>query len=105
MELNLKIEKILSKYPGLSPQDRQQAVNDIVVSVNKFIEDLDRDSAEGILDLSVRDLEEFLTSIRELKDKYEEQDSKNTNDIIKIDELKQLEFKLTELIIANRNHH
>lgn len=53
--------------------------------------------------LDLRDLEDFLIILRDLKIKYENLDSKTGNDMIRIDELRQLEFKITELIFEYRN--
>jgi len=53
--------------------------------------------------MELRDLEDFLVILRDLKSKYENLDSKTGQDMIRIDELRQLEFKITELIFEYRN--
>lgn len=53
--------------------------------------------------MPIRDLEEFVRVFREFRDFLENKVPHHTpSDIIMLDELKQLEFKLTEKILTNR---
>jgi hypothetical protein len=52
--------------------------------------------------LSVADLENLLLLIRDLKSRYEYTTSTTVSDVLKLDEVKQWEYKITELILNNR---
>lgn len=105
MDLKYKIDRILEKYPTLSAADRATAVNDILSSVTEFVKQNSKSnnsSADYNSNPSIADLEEFLVAVRELQEKLDSQTHKTTQDVIRIDELRQLEYKITELIIANK---
>jgi len=58
--------------------------------------------AEGAL-IGIRELEEILSTIRHLKDIYQNTEAIHTpEDILRLDDVKQLEYKLTEKLLANR---
>lgn len=103
MDLGNKIQSILSKYPQLTIAEVAEAAKEILIEADKVIKaKVKAETGYRIASLPVEDLEEFLTMARELQAKYENLTEKTTTDIIRLDELKQLEFKLTELILTNR---
>lgn len=52
--------------------------------------------------IASRDLEDLLVIVRDFKDTLEELSEKTGSQVIRIDELKQMEYKLTELLVARR---
>ena len=95
---------LMKKYGVLlsNPDHQEDFVKELSALMNNTIQKIaKRDYKERVL-MSIRELEEILILLRELKGKYEGANLTTVEDLIKLDELKQWEFRLTEKILNNR---
>jgi len=70
----------------------------VTTVINKTVNQQTKDGAF----ISTRELENLVLTVRDLRAKYETQERNSTSDVIKLDELKQTEYRLTEHILSNR---
>ena len=94
LTLSDKVKMILQKYTTAADPRLLAEMVDFVVEW--------RDEQQGI-EVSLRTLEDYLVILRELMDKYNSLPEKTGSDMIRIDELRQMEFKITQLIFENKN--
>ncbi len=104
MDAETSIRKLFIKH--FPAESNTLIATDFVKDLAKIVDDLiikevKRRTSKGAF-LSIRELEELLLLIRELKSKYENLETTTTSDVLKFDELKQTEYKLTEYILSNR---
>jgi hypothetical protein len=100
MEFIDRLKGVLKSYRDGAHQD---LIDDLWPVLAEFIERRvnDRVNEHGVI-FTVRELEELLVVVRELKDNYDNLPEKTGTHVIRIDELRQLEYKLTEQILENR---
>jgi len=108
-DLDQNIRKLFNKHFPTLQAENTMSGNEIKV----FIEELGiivqklmanskkQEYSEGAY-ISIRELEEILRVMRDLKECYENNKPHTTQDILRLDELKQLEYKLTEKVLTNR---
>lgn len=99
MEFTERLKKILAAYREGAHQD---LLNELIPILSEFIHKQVQKELKNVVNLEMRDLEDLLTVVRELKDNYSNLDQKTGSQMIRIDDLKQIEYKLTELILAKR---
>lgn len=105
MYVEQKIRELLYKYYPDAAKE-QEITRAFILELGTLVQDVISKRSqdlhkEGAL-VPIRELEELLVVLRDLKAKYEDEAEHTTSDIIRLDELKQLEYKLTEKILANR---
>lgn len=94
-----RLKLVLKAYRDGAHQD---LLDDLLPVLVQFVEQNVALKTEDVVTLSVRELEELLVVVRELKDNYDKMPEKTGAQMIRIDELKQLEYKLTEQIFQKR---
>jgi len=99
--LTTKLDKLLAEHPVENP-DKFKA--DVLSLIDTYSNYLARQQVESkdVAIVSIKDLEDIVLALRDLKAKYETSASSTVSDVIKLDELKQLEYKLTERILNAR---
>ncbi len=104
MTVKESIRELLYKhFPEVTTKPTEEFVEALSLVVNKTItKAFEQQTKEGAY-ISIRELEEMLTTTRQLREIYDDMHPHTGSDMIKIDELKQLEYKLTEKIMTNRN--
>lgn len=103
-DINIEIRELFYKhFPEIqTTEPLQNFILELGTLVQQVIaKALKQEYKEGAV-IPIRELEELLVVIRQAKALYEEKEQHTTDDILKIDELKQLEYKLTEKILTNR---
>lgn len=101
--IETKIRGLFHKYyPEYENVVSKDFIHELGVEVNQLIAKAVKQQTSGGAYLSVKELEDLLLLVRDLKSKYETLENSTVSDVIKIDELKQTEYKLTEHILNNR---
>lgn len=108
-DLDQNINKLFYKhFPSLQSENNLSGreikifVEELGVVVQKLIARSKKQEYSDGAFISIRDLEEVLVTIRDYKDLCENATPLTTQAVLRLDELKQLEYKLTEKILTNR---
>jgi hypothetical protein len=101
--IDAKIDELIKTYtpvPGTDVNEYRKQIYEVVQDCAKALLDAKKPNRYALL--TVPELEDLLLMVRDLKARYENSASTTVSDVLKLDEIKQWEYKLTERILSNR---
>ena len=95
-----KLREVIQRNVELPEVVSAKLAQDLLEYINPVLNEvLDKaNKAKGGVDLSIKDLEELLIAIQKLKEIHSSIEPKYVEDTLYVDQLKQLELKLSETL-------
>ena len=95
-----KLREVIQRNVELPEATAAKLAQDLLDYINPtFNEVLDKaNKAKGGVDLSIKDIEELLAAVQKLKEIHSSIEPKYIEDSLYVDQLKQLELKLSETL-------
>lgn len=90
-QLERELEELIREC---RPEITEAALQDIVYEISHYVKALDN--------YTIKEREELLQVVRELRDHLEAIEMPTTKDEIRLQEIKNLEYKLSEIVLNNR---
>ena len=87
-------KKIKDLIKQCRPEITEEALDDIVYAISDYIDD--------VSDNAQKQNEDLLQAVKELKEFLEGIEIPTTKDEIRLQEIKNLEYKLSEIVLNNR---
>ena len=95
-----KLREVIQKNVELPETVAAKLAQDLLKYINPTLKEVleKANKVKGGVDLSIKDLEELLAAIQKLKEIHSSIEPKYVEDTLYVDQLKQLEFKLSEIL-------